>query len=83
MTLDPKVGYSDNSSVNLARSWTWNEKTSRSSARGKMTEWGTEVMSVLEVMTSFRDDHIWSVSSPEREYSLTGGGFGVDDRVNG
>jgi hypothetical protein len=58
ITLDPNVGYKDNSRVNRARSCTWNAKTSLSSASGRITEWGTEVMSVLEVMTSLSDDHI-------------------------
>ena len=67
ITLEPKVGYKESSRVNLAKSWTWKENTSRSSASGKMTEWGTEVMSVLEVMTSFKEDHMVRESSPDRE----------------
>lgn len=40
-------------------------------------------MSVLEVMTSLSDDHICSESSPDREYSLMGGGLGDVERVKG
>ena len=55
ITFDPKVGKRSNSSENESKESIWNENTSLSSVRGRMTEMGIETTSGFGAMTSFKE----------------------------